>query len=104
MSNVLAGGHRKPNFSFSSSLDLDVTCSSQLTLLAMALSATKVSCFKRAAYSRIRSKSRLMCGSLVSANKRDSTFAVVHGCFPEGGYSILSAFSREPSPAILQDN
>ena len=38
------------------------------------------------------------------ANKRDSTFAVVHGCFPEGGDSILSTFSRGPLPANLQDN
>ena len=30
--------------------------------------------------------------------------AVVHGCFPEGGDSILSALSWEPLPAKLQDN
>ena len=44
-------GHstRANNFSFSSSLDLDVTCSSSLTQLAMALAATKVSRFKKAA-------------------------------------------------------
>ena len=28
----------------------------------------------------------------------------VHWCFPEGGDSILSAFSTEPLPAKLQDN
>ena len=33
----------------SSSLDLDVTCSSSLTQLAMALAATKVTRFKKAA-------------------------------------------------------
>ena len=38
------------------------------------------------------------------ANKRDSRVAVVHGCFSEGGDSILSAFSWEPLPAKLQDN
>ena len=27
---------------------------------------------------------------LVTANERDSGVAVVHGCFPEGGDSILS--------------
>ena len=49
-------GHGKPFdratiFSFSSSLDLDVTCSSSLTQLGMVLdlAATKVSRFKRAA-------------------------------------------------------
>ena len=44
-------GHltRAKNFSFSSSLDLDVTCSSSLTQLAMVLAATKVSRFKRTA-------------------------------------------------------
>ena len=38
------------------------------------------------------------------ANKQDSRVAVVHGCFPEGGGSILSTFSWEPLPAKLQDN
>ena len=38
------------------------------------------------------------------ANKRYSRVAVVHGCFPEGGDSILSVFSWEPLPAKLQDN
>ena len=38
------------------------------------------------------------------ANERDSRVAVVHGCFPEGGDYILSAFSLEPLPANLQDN
>ena len=37
------------------------------------------------------------------ANERGSRVAVVHGCFPEGGDSILSAFSWEPLPAKLQD-
>ena len=40
---------RANNFSFFSSLDLDVTCSSSLTQLAMALAATKVSRFKKPA-------------------------------------------------------
>ena len=38
------------------------------------------------------------------ANERDSRVVVVQGCFPEGGGSILSAFSWEPLPAKLQDN
>ena len=38
------------------------------------------------------------------ANERDLTVAVVHGRFPEGGDSIISAFSREPLPAKVQDN
>ena len=38
------------------------------------------------------------------ANERDSIVAVVHGCFQEGGDSILSAFSWEPLPVKLQDN
>ena len=44
-------GHltRDNNVSLSSSLDLDVMCSSSLTQLAMVLAATKVSRFKRAA-------------------------------------------------------
>ena len=44
-------GHstRANNFSFSSSLDLDVTCSSSLSQLAMVVAATKVSRLKRAA-------------------------------------------------------
>ena len=37
-------------------------------------------------------------------NKRDSRVTVVHGCFPEGGDSIVSAFSLEPLQAKLQDN
>ena len=36
------------------------------------------------------------CGGLVKAKERDSRFAVVHGCFSEGGDSILSASSWEP--------
>ena len=48
MSDVSPGGHGKP-FDPSLSLDLDVTCSSSLTQLAMALAATKVSRFKSAA-------------------------------------------------------
>ena len=31
----------------------------------------------------------------MTANERDSRVAVVHGYFPEGGDSILSAFSWE---------
>ena len=38
------------------------------------------------------------------ANEQGLRVAVVHGCFPEGGDSILSAFSWEPLPAKLQDN
>ena len=40
----------------------------------------------------------------MTANERDSRVAVVHGCFPEGDDSILSAFSWEPLRAKLQDN
>ena len=40
----------------------------------------------------------------MTANERDSGVAVVHGCFSEGGDSILSAFSWEPLQAKLQDN
>ena len=38
------------------------------------------------------------------ANERDSRVTVVCGCFPEGGDSILSAFSWEYLPAKLQDD
>ena len=38
------------------------------------------------------------------ANEQDLRVTIVHGCFPEGGDSILSAFSRESLPAKLQDN
>ena len=38
------------------------------------------------------------------ANERDLRVAFVHGCFPEGSHSIVSAFSWEPLPAKLQDN
>ena len=37
----------------------------------------------------------------MTANERDSIVAVVHGCFSEGGDSILSAFSWEPLRAKL---
>ena len=37
-------------------------------------------------------------------NERDLKVAVVHGCFSEGGDSIVSAFSWEPLPVKLQDN
>ena len=40
----------------------------------------------------------------MTANERDSGVAVVHGCFSEGGDSILSAFSWEPLQAKLQDD
>ena len=98
-------GHltRAKNVSLSSSLDLNVTYSSSLTQLAMVPAATTVSCFK-GRRGRIRSKSRLTCGGLVMTNERDSRVAVVHGCFPEGGDSILSALFWEPLPAKLQDN
>ena len=66
-----------------------------MTLLAMALAQTKVSHLKRVA-GRIRSKSRLLCGGLVTANERDSRVAVVHGCSSATGDSILSTFSWEP--------
>ena len=68
-----------------------------------ARSDTKVSRLK-ARQAGIRSKSRLTSGGLVTANERDSRVAVVHGCLPEGGDSILSAFSWEPLRAKLQDN
>ena len=51
-----------------------------------------------------KSKSRLKWGGLVTANERDSRFAVVHGCFSEGGDSILSTFSWEALRVKLQDN
>ena len=38
------------------------------------------------------------------AKEQDSRVTVVHGCFPEGGDSILSALSWESLPAKLQDN
>ena len=41
---------------------------------------------------------------MVIANERDSRVVVVHGCFLEGGDSILSVLSWEPLPAKLQDN
>ena len=63
-------------YRFSSSLDLDV----------------------------IRSGSRLTCGGLATAKERDVRVAVVHGCFSEGGDSILSAFPWEALRAKLQDN
>ena len=37
-------------------------------------------------------------------NGKRARVAVVIGCFPEGGDSIVSAFSWEPLPAKLQDN
>ena len=37
-----------------------------------------------------------------AANEGDWRVTVVHGCFPEGGDSTLSAFSRESLPAKLQ--
>ena len=53
---------------------------------------------------RIRLKSRLTCGGLVTANERVSRTDVVHRCFSEEGDSILNVFSWEPLPAKLQDN
>ena len=41
---------------------------------------------------------------MVTENERDSRVAVVHGCFSEGGDSILSVFSWEPLRAKLQVN
>ena len=43
-------------------------------------------------------------GGQVTAIKCDLAVDVVHGCFLEGGDSILSVFSREPLRAKLQDN
>ena len=40
----------------------------------------------------------------MTANERDSIVDVVHGCFSEGGESILSAFSWESLRTKLQDN
>ena len=40
----------------------------------------------------------------MTVNERDSRVAVIHGCFSEGGNSILSAVSWEPLQAKLQDN
>ena len=41
-----------------------------------------------------------MYGLLVMANKRYSKVAVVNECFPEGGYSIPSAFSSVETAEI----
>ena len=41
---------------------------------------------------------------LVTGNKRDLGVEVVHGCFSEGGDSILSVFPSEPLRGKLQDN
>ena len=38
---------------------------------------------------------------LLTANERHSGVDVVHGCFMEGGDSILSVFSSEPLRAKL---
>ena len=40
----------------------------------------------------------------MTANERDPRVVDVHGCFSEGGDSILGAFSWEPLRAKLQDN
>ena len=40
----------------------------------------------------------------MTANEQVPRVAVIHGCYSEGGDSILSAFSWEPLPAKLQDN
>ena len=40
----------------------------------------------------------------MTATERVSRADVVHGCFSEGGDSILNVFSWEPLPAKLQDN
>ena len=61
---------------------------------------TKVGRFERR-QDRIISKSKLGDDGLVTANERDSGVAVVHGCFPEGGDSILSVFSSGPLQAKL---
>ena len=66
-----------------------VTSGSPLTPLA----TTIVSRLKRAVGQNYRSKNRLTCGSLVTANEHDSRVTVLHGCFSEGGNSILSDFS-----------
>ena len=59
---------------------------------------------KRAAGQNRSRKRRLTSGGLVSASERDLRVAVGHGCFSEGGDSILSAFSWEALRAKLQDN
>ena len=40
----------------------------------------------------------------MTANEQGSEVVTVHGCFSEGGDSILSAFSWEPLRVKLQDN
>ena len=40
----------------------------------------------------------------MTANECESIVAVVHGCFSEGGDSILSVISWEPLQVKLQDN
>ena len=39
----------------------------------------------------------------MTANKQVLRVDIVHGCFSEGGDSILNGFSWEPLPAKLQD-
>ena len=41
------------------------------------------------------------CCGLVMANEQDSRVAVVHGCFSEGGDSVLSVFSLKRLDAKL---
>ena len=41
---------------------------------------------------------------LVTGNERDSGVAVVHGCFSDGGDSILRVFSSEPLQGIMFTN
>ena len=51
---------------------------------------------------KIKSKSRLTCGSLVTAKELDLGVYVVQGCFTEGSDSILSVFSWELLRVKLQ--
>ena len=45
---------------------------------------------------KIKSKSRLPFGGLVTVKEQDSDVTIVHGCFTEGGDSIPGDFSCKP--------
>ena len=53
---------------------------------------------------RIRSKSMLTYGGLVTAYKQDSEVDVVNVGFPKGSNSILSILSWESLRSCMQDN
>ena len=63
--------------------------------------------YKKALYKssgeKSRSKSRLTFGGLVTVKEHNSKVTVVHGCFTEGGDSILGQFFCDPLRINLQD-